>query len=99
MKRNWAREIAAVAPTASILVLEGGNAVPERFPEWTIINYDILARHLEALARATWAGIVFDEAHYLKNHTSARSRVGANSWTERRRARRRAGQGSRPCIC
>jgi SWI/SNF-related matrix-associated actin-dependent regulator 1 of chromatin subfamily A len=76
VKRNWAREIAAVAPTASILVLEGGNAVPERFPEWTIVNYDILARHLEALGRATWAGIVFDEAHCLKNHTSARSRVG-----------------------
>ena len=75
VKRNWAREIAAVAPAASILVLEGGTAVPERFPEWTIVNYDILARHLEALGRATWAGIVFDEAHYLKNHTSARSKV------------------------
>ena len=75
VKRNWAREIAAIAPAASILVLEGGTAVPERFPEWTIVNYDILARHLEALGRATWAGLVFDEAHYLKNHTSARSRV------------------------
>ena len=75
VKRNWAREIAAVAPAASILVLEGGTAVPERLPEWTIVNYDILKRHVEALGRATWAGLVFDEAHYLKNHTSARSRV------------------------
>jgi len=75
VKRNWAREIAAVAPVASILVLEGGTAVPERFPEWTIVNYDILSRHLEALAHVTWAGLVFDEAHYLKNHTSTRSGV------------------------
>ena len=75
VKRNWAREIATVAPAASILVLEGGTVVPERFPEWTIVNYDILARHLDMLGRATWAGIVFDEAHYLKNHTSKRSKV------------------------
>ena len=97
VKRNWAREIAAVAPTASILVLEGGNAVPERFPEWTIVNYDILARHLEALARATWAGIVFDEAHYLKNHTSARSRV-ARQLVDRATTRATTGGSREPAV-
>jgi SWI/SNF-related matrix-associated actin-dependent regulator 1 of chromatin subfamily A len=40
-----------------------------------IINYDILARHLDALQALQWGGLVFDEAHYLKNHTSQRSRV------------------------
>ena len=29
--------------------------------------------HRDALARVPWAGVVFDEAHYLKNHTSAPS--------------------------
>lgn len=36
---------------------------------------DILSKHVGALGRVPWAGLVFDEAHYLKNHTSARSRL------------------------
>ena len=43
--------------------------------EWVIINYDILGRHLDHLLRVPWAALVFDEAHYLKNHTSARSKL------------------------
>ena len=43
--------------------------------EWTIVNYDILSKHVSALGRVPWAGLVFDEAHYLKNHTSARSKL------------------------
>jgi SWI/SNF-related matrix-associated actin-dependent regulator 1 of chromatin subfamily A len=75
VKRNWAREILAIAPASSVGVLEGSVAVPYPLPDWTIVNYDILARHVEALGSAAWSGIVFDEAHYLKNHTSARSRL------------------------
>lgn len=74
VKRNWAREIAVVAPDASILIVEG--TAPMAAPgEWVIINYDILARHLDALLPVPWAALIFDEAHYLKNHTSARSKV------------------------
>ncbi len=40
-----------------------------------IVNYDLLGKHMDTLERAAWAGIVFDEAHYLKNHTSARSKL------------------------
>jgi SWI/SNF-related matrix-associated actin-dependent regulator 1 of chromatin subfamily A len=40
-----------------------------------IVNYDILSKHMETLTRVPWAGLVFDEAHYLKNHTSARSKL------------------------
>ena len=40
-----------------------------------IVNYDILSKHIDALGRVPWAGLVFDEAHYLKNHTSARSKL------------------------
>jgi SWI/SNF-related matrix-associated actin-dependent regulator 1 of chromatin subfamily A len=74
VKRNWAREIALVAPNASILVIEGSASVPLT-AEWVIINYDILGRHMEALERVAWAALVFDEAHYLKNHRSARSKL------------------------
>ena len=73
VKRNWAREIAVVAPDASVLIIEGSATVAPT-AEWVIVNYDILGRHLHALEQVPWAALVFDEAHYLKNHTSTRSR-------------------------
>jgi SWI/SNF-related matrix-associated actin-dependent regulator 1 of chromatin subfamily A len=74
VKQNWAREIATVAPYAPILVIEGSKPIPMT-AEWVIINYDIVPRHLADLQRVPWAALVFDEAHYLKNHTSARSKL------------------------
>ena len=74
VKRNWAREISVVAPDSSVLVIEGAApAAPTA--EWVVINYDILGRHLDHLLHVPWAALVFDEAHYLKNHTSARSKI------------------------
>ena len=75
MKRNWAREIEQAIPGASVRVVEGSGAAPVADSEWTIVNYDILSKHVGALGRVPWAGLVFDEAHYLKNHTSARSKL------------------------
>ena len=40
-----------------------------------IVNYDILSRHLDAIKSIAWGGLVVDEAHYIKNHKSARSRI------------------------
>ena len=74
VKRNWAREIAIVAPESPVLVIEGSAPVAPT-AEWVIVNYDILGRHIDALLRVRWAALVFDEAHYLKNHTSARSKI------------------------
>lgn len=74
VKRNWAREIAVVAADAAVQVIEGPVPVsPDA--EWIVINYDILGRHVDSLLRVPWAALVFDEAHYLKNHTSARSKL------------------------
>jgi SWI/SNF-related matrix-associated actin-dependent regulator 1 of chromatin subfamily A len=75
VKRNWAREIEQATPGASVRVVEGTGAVPVADSAWTIVNYDILSKHMDALGRVPWAGLVFDEAHYLKNHTSARSKL------------------------
>ncbi len=74
VKRNWAREIAVVDGDASVLVVEG-TAPISATAEWTVINYDVLGRHADNLLRVPWAALVFDEAHYLKNHTSARSKL------------------------
>ena len=86
VKHNWAREITVVAPGASTHVIERGSAGQKRSPaanfdsagqehEWVIVNYDILGKHIGTLGDVRWAGLVFDEAHYLKNHRSARSRL------------------------
>jgi SWI/SNF-related matrix-associated actin-dependent regulator 1 of chromatin subfamily A len=81
VKQNWAREIAQVIPDASTLVIEG-SAPLDLTATWVIVNYDILGRHRSALEEIDWAALVFDEAHYLKNHTSARSKL-ARSLTDR----------------
>jgi len=74
VKRNWVREIELVASDTSILVIEGSAPfVPSA--SWVVVNYDILGRHRDALEQVAWAALVFDEAHYLKNHTSARSQL------------------------
>jgi SWI/SNF-related matrix-associated actin-dependent regulator 1 of chromatin subfamily A len=74
VKRNWAREIELVASNSSVLVIEGGAPITPT-AEWVIVNYDIIGRHMDNLRRVPWAALVFDEAHYLKNHTSARSKL------------------------
>jgi SWI/SNF-related matrix-associated actin-dependent regulator 1 of chromatin subfamily A len=74
VKRNWAREIELVIPGASIAVIEGSAPI-DLDATWIILNYDILGRHRDALEQHHWAALVFDEAHYLKNHTSARSKL------------------------
>jgi SWI/SNF-related matrix-associated actin-dependent regulator 1 of chromatin subfamily A len=78
VKRNWAREITIAAPAASTYIIEKGgeqSATPLASSQWVIVNYDILGKHIETLGSVHWAGLVFDEAHYLKNHRSARSRL------------------------
>jgi len=74
VKQNWAREIAFVETDASVLVIEG-TAAASLTAEWIVINYDILGRHIDRLLSVPWGALVFDEAHYLKNHTSVRSKL------------------------
>ena len=74
VKRNWAREIAIAAPgTTTHIIDRGAESHVDHI--WVIVNYDILSKHIDALANRPWAGLVFDEAHYLKNHRSLRSRL------------------------
>ena len=74
VKRNWAREIGIAAPDTSTHVIEKGAPALDD-PDWVIVNYDVLGKHMDTLGGRRWAGLVFDEAHYLKNHTSTRSKL------------------------
>jgi SWI/SNF-related matrix-associated actin-dependent regulator of chromatin subfamily A-like protein 1 len=76
VKRNWEREIRAVRPDDVIHVVAGKSDDVSADAQWIVVNYDILAAHLERLLAIAWRGIAFDEAHYLKNHDSQRSRCG-----------------------
>jgi SNF2 family DNA or RNA helicase len=79
VKLNWEREIRAVDAHARTQVLSGvpgsGGEVADEAGVWVIVNYDILGKWLPMLRRVPWAGVIFDEAHYLKNQNSARSRA------------------------
>ena len=50
LKLNWERETAQWLPHRSVAVVEGAPAVPPT-GEITILNYEIVAAHREALAR------------------------------------------------
>lgn len=75
VKLNWVREIRIVDPGARVEVIQGGRPVIAGEGIWTVINYDLLSRYVEELTRTAWQALIFDEAHYLKNYQSTRSRM------------------------
>ncbi len=75
VKRNWEREIHIVLPDAAVDIVGPQPPPAPGDTGWVIVNYDLLKRHLETLLTHPWRGLVFDEAHYLKNHTSLRSKL------------------------
>lgn len=75
VKRNWEREIHQVLPGATVRILAGaGDLAPLPGAEWVVVNYDVLAKHEDKLAAVSWQGLIMDEAHYLRNDKSQRSR-------------------------
>ena len=77
VKHNWAREIQVVLPITEPAIVGPGTLPTTDFTGWVIINYELLGKHLEKLLVFEWKGVVFDEAHYLKNYQSQRSRNAA----------------------
>ena len=71
LKLNWKREILMVDPAARIEVL-GYDKEPSVNPRWVIVNYDLLSKQAERLHDIPWAGVILDEAHFIKN-ASART--------------------------
>lgn len=75
VKQNWAREIEIAEPGAETAVVGPTPPPAITWDGWVVINYDILEKHFDTLTTLQWKAIVFDEAHYLKNHRSKRSRL------------------------
>lgn len=78
LKINWEREIHMVYPEDIVTVVDSSPGWKLFYTAtWVVINYDILAKHPE-LAEETKLGrietVILDEAHYIKNHTSIRSK-------------------------
>lgn len=79
LKMNWHNEISKWMTTGDIVtVVNGGNPVPvfETGTTILIINYDVLGKWLEYLRKSVPAIVIFDEAHYMKNSGSQRSKAG-----------------------
>jgi len=74
MKLGWQREAARWLPHRSVAVVEGRTAVPPR-GDITILNYEIVAAHREALARRHPRALVVDESHYCKNPQAKRTQA------------------------
>jgi hypothetical protein len=69
LKVNWIRELARWRPDLSSALIEGsGEPDPiTKNADVIVLNYDILAAHVEWLADVGARTLIADEAHYLKN--------------------------------
>jgi SWI/SNF-related matrix-associated actin-dependent regulator 1 of chromatin subfamily A len=72
VKLTWRQEIRLVEPDADVHVVRVASDWQSGH-RWTVVNYDLLGKLHARLTEQRWAGIVVDEAHYIKNE-SARSR-------------------------
>ena len=74
VKTNWAREAARWLPHRPATVVQGDGDTVDGFADIVVVNYDVLDRHLGWLGDLGFRGMVVDEAHFIKNTTSQRSK-------------------------
>ncbi|MCU1470583.1 MAG: box helicase [Glaciihabitans sp.] len=74
VKTNWAREVSLWTPQRTATVVHGDGNDIDAFSDVVIVNYEILDRHVGWLSRFGFKGMVVDEAHFIKNLTSQRSK-------------------------
>lgn len=75
VKTNWAREVERWTPQRRATVISGDGADVDAFADVFIVNYEILDRHLGWLSQLGIKGMIVDEAHFIKNLQSQRSRL------------------------
>ena len=74
VKTNWAREVELWTPGRSATVVHGDGNDVDAFSDVVIVNYEVLDRHVGWLGRFGFKGMVVDEAHFIKNLKSERSK-------------------------
>ncbi|ADG73720.1 helicase domain protein [Cellulomonas flavigena DSM 20109] len=74
VKTNWAHEVGLWTPLRQATVVHGDGEQVDAFADVVIVNYDILDRHAGWLGDHGFRGMVVDEAHFIKNTGSQRSR-------------------------
>jgi SWI/SNF-related matrix-associated actin-dependent regulator of chromatin subfamily A-like protein 1 len=74
MKLGWRREAERWLPHRSVALVEGRSAVPPK-GEITILNYEIVAHHRQALSLRKPRALVVDESHYCKNPRAKRTQA------------------------
>lgn len=74
VKTNWLREVRQWLPHRRPTVVHGDGAELNAFSDVFIVNYDILDRHVGWLSKFDFRGMVVDEAHFIKNKDSQRSK-------------------------
>jgi len=74
VKMNWAREVELWTPNRRATVIHGDGDTLDAFADVVVVNYDVLDRHLAWLGSLGFKGMVVDEAHFIKNLQSQRSK-------------------------
>ncbi|MCW4386728.1 DEAD/DEAH box helicase [Salinibacterium sp. SYSU T00001] len=74
VKMNWAREVERWTPNRTATVIHGDGNDLDAYADVVIVNYDVLDRHVGWLRTLGFQGMVVDEAHFIKNRESQRSR-------------------------
>jgi SWI/SNF-related matrix-associated actin-dependent regulator 1 of chromatin subfamily A len=84
VKLNWVREIARFAGKTTCLWESDGHEGRTN-AQFHVINYDIVQKHLKALKKLDFDLLVCDEATFLKNHKSIRSKCILGYYKERKK--------------
>ncbi|WP_338033945.1 DEAD/DEAH box helicase [Kribbella albertanoniae] len=74
VKTNWAREADIWTPQKKATVIHGDGDSIDGFADIVVVNYEVLDRHVGWLGDLGFRGMVVDEAHFIKNKKSQRSR-------------------------
>lgn len=84
VKYNWLEKWLEITKSkASICAIESGSKNNDWSKDIVVINYDIIGKKqgtgatvkFEELIKIPWKMVIFDEAHFLKNTTSQRSKA------------------------
>jgi superfamily II DNA or RNA helicase len=74
LKLNWEREAARWLPHRTRTLVTGKSGIPEA-ADITILNYEIVSAHRDALARRRAKALVLDESHLAKNPRAKRTQA------------------------